>query len=196
MWERLAERLAGAIVVLEPLEPRHAEGLRRAAAHPEIWTLFSIDASSDFEAWLENARAQQARGEEVPFTTIDAGSGEVLGSTRFLALRPEHKSLEIGGTWLAPHAWRSGANVEAKLLQLTHAFETLGCVRVELKTDARNERSRRAMEAIPAQFEGIHRRHRIERYGRRDSAWYSVIVDEWPEVKANLERRLSRYLTG
>jgi RimJ/RimL family protein N-acetyltransferase len=79
-------------------------------------------------------------------------------------------------------------------LQLRHAFDVLNCVRVELKTDARNERSRRAMEAIPAHFEGIHRRHRIERYGRRDTAWYSVIADEWPEVRANLERRLSRHL--
>jgi RimJ/RimL family protein N-acetyltransferase len=196
VWERLAERLAGRVVVLEPLERRHAEGLRRAAAHPEIWTLFSIDASTDFDQWLELALAQRERGEEVPFTTLDARTGEAIGSTRFLALRPEHKSLEIGGTWLAPHAWRTGANVEAKLLQMTHAFETLGCVRVELKTDAHNERSRRAMEAIPAQFEGIHRRHRIERYGRRDSAWYSVIVDEWPEVKANLERRLQRHLSS
>jgi RimJ/RimL family protein N-acetyltransferase len=194
VWERIAERLAGRIVVLEPVERRHAEGLRRAAAHPEIWTLLPIDASTHFDVWLEHALAQRARGVEVPFATIDARTGNVLGSTRFLALRPEHRSLEIGGTWLAPDAWETGANVEAKLLQLTHAFETLGCVRVELKTDARNDRSRRAMEAIPAQFEGVHRRHRIERYGRRDSAWYSVIVDEWPEVKANLDRRVQQHV--
>ena len=194
MWERLAERLVGRIVVLEPLERGHANGLRRAAAHPEIWTWAPIDASSDFDAWLEHALAQRDRGDEAPFATLDAQTGDVIGSTRFLALRPEHGSLEIGATWLAPHAWRTGANVDAKLLQLTHAFETLHCVRVELKTDARNERSRRAMEAIPAEFEGVHRRHRIERYGPRDSAWYSVIADEWPEVKANLERRLERRL--
>jgi N-acetyltransferase len=194
VWERLAERLAGDVVVLEPLERRHADGLRRAAAHPEIWRWLPLDGSAEFDRWLEQALAQRERGEEVPFATLDARSGDVVGSTRFLALRPEHRALEIGWTWLAPHAWRTGANIEAKLLQLTHAFETLGCVRVELKTDARNESSRRAMAAIPAHFEGIHRRHRIERYGSRDSAWYSVIVDEWPDVKTNLERRLAKRL--
>src|SRR5215213_7231429 len=196
VWERLAARLAGRIVALEPLEPlepRQADGLRRAAAFPEIWEWAPIDANANFDDWLAFALAQQEQGDEVPLVTLRADDGAVIGSTRFLALRPEHRSLEIGATWLTPSAWRTGANVEAKLLQLTHAFETLDCVRVELKTDARNERSRRAMAALPAQFEGIHRRHRIERYGPRDTAWYSVIADEWPEVKANLERRLSRY---
>jgi N-acetyltransferase len=190
MWEGIAARLQGRIVVLEPLREEHSSDLRRSARDPEIWTLLPIDGSAAFDTWLEHARRQQATGEEVPFATIDARTGEAVGSTRFLALRPKHRSLEIGATWLTPRMWRTGANVEAKLLQLTHAFETLGCVRVELKTDARNMRSRRAMEALPAQFEGIHRRHRIERYGPRDTAWYSVIADEWPEVKANLERRL------
>jgi len=180
--------------VLEPLEPRHALGLRQAAAFPEIWQWAPIDAGTNFDEWLAYALAQQARREEVPLVTLRADTGDVVGSTRFLALRTEHRSLEIGATWLTPSAWRTGANIEAKLLQLTHAFETVECVRVELKTDARNDRSRRAMEAIPAQFEGIHRRHRIERYGPRDTAWYSVIAEEWPEVKANLQRRLSRHL--
>jgi N-acetyltransferase len=194
MWERLAQRLEGRIVALEPLEDRHVEGLRRAAAFPEIWSWAPIDASASFDEWVAYAVEQQTMREEVPLVTVRAGAGEVIGSTRFLAIRPEHRSLEIGATWLTPTAWRTGANVEAKLLQLAHAFEVLGCVRVELKTDARNDRSRRAMEAIPAQFEGIHRRHRIERYGPRDSAWYSVIEDEWPEVKVNLETRLARHL--
>jgi RimJ/RimL family protein N-acetyltransferase len=193
VWERLAQRLQGRVVVLEPLEPRHTAELRRAAGFPEIWPLAPIDAAADFDLWLQHVLAQQERHEEVPFATVRADTGEVIGSTRFLALRPEHRSVEIGATWLTPAAWRTGANVEAKLLQLTHAFEALECVRVELKTDARNERSRRAMEAIPAQFEGVHRRHRIERYGPRDTAWYSVIADEWPEVKANLERRLAKH---
>jgi RimJ/RimL family protein N-acetyltransferase len=196
MWEDLGTRLAGQIVVLEPLEARHADDLRAAAAFPEIWTWAAIDANEDFDSWLAYALAQRERGVELPFATLDARTGTAIGSTRFLALRPQHRSLEIGATWLTPHAWRTGANVEAKLLQLTHAFERLGCVRVELKSDAQNERSRRAMEAIPAQFEGIHRRHTIERYGPRDSAWYSVIVDEWPTVKANRERRLTERLRG
>ena len=117
----------------------------------------------------------------------------VVGSTRYLALRPEHRSLEIGWTWLTPEVWGSGVNIEAKLLMFEHAFERLGCLRVELKTDARNERSRGAMAALPAQFEGVHRKSMLVRGGqRRDSAWYSVIDDEWPEVRANLLRRLGR----
>src|SRR5215212_8249487 len=196
VWDVLQARLEGRVVALEPLEPRHALGLREAAAFPEIWRWAPIDASTSFDEWLAYALAKQARREEAPLVTLRADTGDVIGSTRFLALRPEHRSLEIGSTWLTPGAWQTGANVDAKLLQLMHAFETLECVRVELKTDARNERSRRAMKAIPAQFEGMHRRHRIERYGPRDTAWYSVIAEEWPEVKANLERRLSRHLNS
>jgi RimJ/RimL family protein N-acetyltransferase len=122
---------------------------------------------------------------------VDVGTGEPIGSTRYLALRPEHKGLEIGWTWLAPAYWRTGANVEAKLLMLEHAFEDLGCLRVEFKTDARNEISRGALAALPAQFEGIFRKHMLVRGGeRRDSAYYSIIDDEWPEVRDNLGRRL------
>ncbi len=109
-----------------------------------------------------------------------------------MAIRPEHRTMEIGGTWLARPAWRTGANVEAKLLMLTRAFEQLGAERIELKTDARNARSRAAMAALPAQFEGIFRRHMITPYGSRDSAWFSVIAPEWADVKANLTRRLAR----
>jgi RimJ/RimL family protein N-acetyltransferase len=116
-----------------------------------------------------------------------------MGSTRYLALRPEHRSLEIGWTWLARPEWGTGANVEAKLLQLTHAFETWGCRRVELKTDALNARSRGAMEALGARFEGVHRKHMLVRGGEnRDSAWYSVVDDDWPSVKAGLAARLDR----
>jgi RimJ/RimL family protein N-acetyltransferase len=99
--------------------------------------------------------------------------------------------LEIGWTWLTPSAWGTGANVEAKLLQLEHAFDRLGARRVEFKTDANNERSRAALAALPAQFEGIFRKHMLVRDGEnRDSAWFSIVDDEWPEVRANLERRL------
>jgi RimJ/RimL family protein N-acetyltransferase len=114
-----------------------------------------------------------------------------VGSTRYLALAPEHRRIEIGHTWLARSHWGSGANTEAKLLMLEYAFGRLGCRRVEFKTDALNERSRAALAALPAQFEGIHRKHMLVRGGEsRDSAWYSVIEDEWPEVRANLLRRL------
>jgi len=117
---------------------------------------------------------------------------QVVGSTRFLALRPEHGSVEIGWTWLDPSVWSTGVNVEAKLLMLRHAFEVWGCRRVELKTDASNERSRGAMEAMGATFEGIHRKHMLVRDGEnRDSAWYSIVDDEWPEVRAGLSARLA-----
>jgi RimJ/RimL family protein N-acetyltransferase len=119
-------------------------------------------------------------------------NGEIVGSTRFLALRPEHRSVEIGWTWLHPSAWSTGANVEAKLLQMRHAFEIWDCRRVELKTDALNSRSRGALEALGASFEGIHRKHMLVREGEnRDSAWYSVIDDDWPDVRVLLESRLA-----
>ena len=117
----------------------------------------------------------------------------MIGSTRYLTLRPEHRGLEIGHTWLRSEMWETGANVEAKLLMLEHAFERVGCMRVEFKTDARNERSRGAMAALPARFEGIFRKHMLVRDGEiRDSAFYAIVDDEWPEVRANLERRLAR----
>ena len=131
------------------------------------------------------------------FATIDRASGRPIGSTRYLNLREEHRGLEIGWTWLTPSRWRTGANVEAKLLMLEHAFGALGCMRVELKTDARNERSRAAMAALPARFEGIFRKHMLmPGVGVRDSAYYSVIDDDWPEVRANLERRLAAALAN
>jgi RimJ/RimL family protein N-acetyltransferase len=135
-------------------------------------------------------------GEDGAVATIESRTGKVVGSTRFLSLRPEHRGLEIGSTWLNPSVWKAGVNVEAKLLMMEHAFERLGCMRVELKTDARNDRSRAAMAALPAQFEGIHRKHMLRPYGVRDSAWYSVVDDEWPAVKANLERRRDAHLAA
>jgi N-acetyltransferase len=192
-WALLSAPLAGRIVTLEPISPDQEPGLWAAAQDERIWetTHLLIRTHEDFTVWMENALDEQARGVAAVFATSDASSGRVLGSTRFGTLRPEHRSLEIGWTWLSPSAWGTGANVEAKLLMLQRAFEALGCVRVEFKTNARNERSRAALAALPAQFEGIHRKHMLVRDGeRRDSAWYSVIDDEWPAVKANLERRL------
>jgi RimJ/RimL family protein N-acetyltransferase len=193
--EGISTRLEGSLVVLEPLEPAHAEDLWRAAQAPEIWRwLANVGGSREsFDHWLELSLDAAAEGREAPFATRDRHSGEIVGSTRFLALRPADRALEIGWTWLNPSAWRSGINVEQKLLLMRHAFERLGCVRVELKTDARNERSRAAMAAIPARFEGVLRNHMIvPDVGQRDSAYYSVIASEWPEVRANLEARLGR----
>ena len=195
VWERIGERLEGRIVVLEALRAEHEEPLWEAARDPRIWeaTNHLISSRDDFGRWWEHAREEQRRGIAAVFATLDRASGRPIGSTRYGTLRPEHLSVEIGWTWLNPSAWGTGANVEAKYLMLRRAFEELGCVRVEFKTSARNERSRAALAALPAQFEGIHRKHMLVRGGeRRDSAWYSIVDDEGPQVKAGLERRLER----
>jgi N-acetyltransferase len=193
MWENLASVLEGRVVRLEPLARHHEQDLFEAAQDERIWRWMPYDASASpetFHAWLEDALAASESGTEAAFATVDAGTGDPVGSPRYLALRPEHRVLEIGWTWLAPAYWQTGANVEAKMLMLEHAFENLGSLRVELKTDSRNERSRAALAALPAQFEGIFRKHMLVRGGqRRDSAYYSIIDDEWPEVRENLERR-------
>ena len=196
MLAALSHRLEGRVTVLEPLSPDHEEPLWAAAQDVRIWEVTNqlITTREHFDAWWRNAVEEQAEGVSVPFATLERATGAVLGSTRFGTLRPEHRSVEIGWTWLNPGAWRTGINVEAKYLMLRHAFEEVGCVRVEFKTNARNARSRGALAALPAQFEGVHRKHMIVRDGEsRDSAWYSVIDDDWPQVKANLERRLREH---
>jgi RimJ/RimL family protein N-acetyltransferase len=194
MWENLAMVLEGEVVRLEPLARGHEEGLFEAAQDERIWRRMPYDAGESretFHAWLEDALAASEAGTEGAFATVDARSGKPVGSTRYLALRPEHRVLEIGWTWLSPACWQTGAYVEAKLLMLGHAFDDLGCLRVEFKTDARNDRSRAALAALPAQFEGVFRKHMLVRGGeRRDSAYYSLIDDEWPAVRENLEQRL------
>jgi len=187
VWKDLAVVLRGRIVTLEPLARDHADGLRAAAGDEQTWR-FMI--TTDVERWLADAFAEHEAGSRIQFAVVRDGG--IVGSTSYLSLVPEHQRLEIGNTWLHPSAWGTGANVEAKYMLLRHAFETVGCRRVEFKTDARNERARAALAALPAQFEGIHRKHMVVRGGeRRDSAWYAVIDDDWPDVKAALERRLS-----
>jgi N-acetyltransferase len=187
---RPGEPLTGRIVRLEPIEERHREGLRAAAeAEPQIHR-FTNMYTLGFDRWFDLALASEG---EVPFV-VHVGDRPV-GSSRYLNVEPFHRRLEIGWTWLERAQWGTGANVEAKYLLLRHAFETLGCRRVEFKTDARNERARAALAALPAQFEGIHRKHMIVRDGeRRDSAWYAVIDDDWPQVKGALERRIAAKL--
>jgi N-acetyltransferase len=182
--------LEGRIVRLEQLQAEHFDRLARAAGDPGIWRLMSADGSQRdvFRAWFDESLA-----ERIAFATHDAATGEVVGSSSFMSFAPEHRRVEIGHTWLARSHWRTGANVEAKLLMLDHAFGPMGMRRVEFKTDADNEQSRRALEALPAQFEGVHRQHMLVRGGEnRDSAWYSILDSEWPEVRANLLRRLGR----
>jgi RimJ/RimL family protein N-acetyltransferase len=195
MWPELCEPLEGSLVVLEPVKPEHEERFWEAAQDPEVWTITSADVGGSraiFDAWWRQQREAFAAGEEVPFATVLRAAGQVVGGTRYLTLRPEHRGVEIGHTWLRSEVWQTGVNVEAKLLMLTHAFERCGCMRVEFKTDARNERSRKAMEALPARFEGIFRKHMLVRGGEvRDSAYYAITDEEWPAVKTNLERRLA-----
>jgi RimJ/RimL family protein N-acetyltransferase len=180
-------------VRLEPLHDDHREPLRAAAGDPRIWTwMLEPSPAADpvvFDGWFDAALTAAADGREGPFCTIDRTSGRVVGSTRFMTLRPEHRGLEIGWTWLHPDAWRTGINRGAKVLQLEHAFERLGCLRVELKTHAANARSRAAMERLGATFEGILRRYQITPGigdGVRDSAFYSVTDLDWPAVRAGL----------
>jgi RimJ/RimL family protein N-acetyltransferase len=182
--EQLRPRLEGRIVTLEPIDPRHADGLRAAAADERAWTWMT---TRDTEAWVA---AALATNEMHHFVVVM--DGVVVGSTSYLNVFPEHLRLEIGNTWNTPSAWGTGANTDAKYLLLRHAFETLGARRVEFKTDARNGRARAALAAIPAEFEGIHRKHMIVRDGeRRDSARYAVVDDDWSDVKSALERRIA-----
>jgi N-acetyltransferase len=189
-----APTLEGRIVRLEPLRPDHEEPLWLASRDPRTWRWLSIvqpQTREEWSAFVAQAVAAADEGRELPLVTLC--HEEVVGSTRFLALRPEHGSVEIGWTWLHPSAWGTGANIEAKLLQLRHAFDVWDCRRVELKTDALNERSRGALEALGATFEGVHRKHMLVRGGEnRDSAWYSVTDDEWPAVRERLEARLAQ----
>ena len=187
--------LTGRIVRLEPLEARHADDLWNASRDPRVWRWLPIvqpQTRDEWQAWMDEALARVDGELDIAFATVLQETGTAVGSTRYLALRPEHRSLEIGWTWLAPSAWGTGANTEAKLLQLEHAFEVLGCRRVEFKTDALNERARPALAGLPARFEGIHRKHMLVRDGEnRDSAWYSIVDDEWPVVREHLRGSLS-----
>ena len=144
-------------------------------------------------AWYDATQSAASAGTEVPFATIDQASGRAIGSTRFMTITPEHRRVEIGWTWVGLAFQGTGANREAKFLQLKHAFETLDAERVEFKTHARNERSRGALLGIGATFEGVLRHHTIMPDGsNRDSAFYSVLAGEWPGVKAHLEALLAR----
>jgi RimJ/RimL family protein N-acetyltransferase len=194
MWDDLAPRLEGELVVLEPLRRDHLDALFEAARPLEIWEFWPFNPASDrrrFEEWLDDVLRAVASGTQARFVTLDAQTERAIGSTSFCTLRPQHRGLEIGWTWLTPSAWRTGANAEAKLLQLHHAFSRLGCQRVEFETDELNIRSRRALEALPAQFEGVLRDLKLLSDGRkRSSAVYSILACEWPAVEERLQHRV------
>ena len=181
--------LDGRLVRLEPLSRDHLDGLAEVAFDPALWRWTPAGAVDRprLEAWLDAAIANREAGSELPFATIDLASGRPIGSSRYLSIVPEHRRLEIGWTWVARAFQRSGVNREAKLLMLEHAFERIGCQRVEFKTNALNEQSRAALLGIGATFEGIFRKHMLGGDGEvRDSAYYSVTDDEWPAVKERL----------
>jgi RimJ/RimL family protein N-acetyltransferase len=187
--------LEGRIVRLEPLRREHLDGLAQVAFDPALWqyTLARPVDAVGLDAWIGAALDNAEAGLEVPFATIEQATGRPVGSTRYLNIVPEHRRFEIGWTWLATSAQRTGANREAKLLQLTHAFEALGANRVEFKTDSLNDKSRTALLGIGATFEGIFRNHMVMPDGRlRHSAYYSVTREDWPEVKARLTGLLDR----
>ena len=188
--------LVGRHVRLEPLGPQHRDELLTAAAQdPSTFRYMSFDLSRP-EAWegfLREALEGAARGDYVPWASVDLESGRAIGSTRYGDVAPEHGRLEIGWTWIAPSHQRSAINTEAKLLQLRHAFEDLGATRVALKTDARNLRSQAAIARLGAVREGTLRRHiRLPDGFLRDTVYYSILSDEWPQVRSGLEERLAR----
>jgi N-acetyltransferase len=188
--------LEGRRVRMEPLDlSRHWDGLCAIGLDPDLWrwTINVCEAPEQLRAYLETALEEQRQGRSLPFATIDLASGRVAGCTRFGNIEPRHKKAEIGWTWVGRPFQRSHVNTEAKLLMLTHAFETWGCVRVELKTNALNRRSRDAMLRIGCVEEGVLRQHMISDNGtRRDTVYYSILDREWPGVKERLEKMRGR----
>jgi len=187
--------LAGRHVRLEPLTMGHADALWAVGQDPELWrfTITRVDSPAAMREYVATALAEREQGLALPFVTLEAASGRVIGSTRFHTISPEDRRVEIGWTWLGRPWQRTAANTEAKYLMLRHAFEDWGCVRVELKTSRTNERSRAAIRRIGGVEEGILRRHRRNPDGTwRDTVYYSILDDEWPAVKQRLEAWLAR----
>lgn len=188
--------LEGAAVRLEPLRREHAEFFWEVANHAveDIfrWIPYRVQTREDFQQIVDKTFQEQERGESVAFATVERSSGRVIGSTRYMNIDRGNRRVEIGSTWIAPAWQRTIINTEAKYLMLRHAFEVWGCVRVELKTDALNEKSRNAILRIGAKEEGTLRKHVVTWTGRiRDSVYFSILDSEWPVAKANLEARLA-----
>lgn len=185
--------LEGRYVRLEPLVREHLDGIVAAGSYDDIWTWMTVrpEGREGFALWIDAALEAAATGAELPFTTIDRASGEIIGCTRYLNIERASRRLEIGWTWITPRMQRTYVNTEAKYLQLRHCFEELGCLRVELKTDGRNIRSQNAMLRMGARHEGVFRKHQLTQGGiNRDTFWFSIIDDEWPDVKQRLEAML------
>jgi RimJ/RimL family protein N-acetyltransferase len=189
--------LAGRTVLLDPLRPEHGRAFWDVAkdAAEEIfrWIPYPMKSPEDFERFMERAFAEQERGDSIVFATVERASGRVIGSTRYMNVDRPNRKAEIGSTWIAPAWQRTVVNTEAKYLMLRHAFEVWQCIRVELKTDALNQKSRAAILRIGAKEEGTLRRNLITWTGRvRDTVYFSILDNEWPEAKARLETKLGR----
>ena len=187
--------LEGDFVRLEPMTPEHHGGLCDIGLDPEIWrfTTVMIQTPEEMRSYMDSALSLQREGATLPFVTIERSSGRIVGSTRFGNYDPVNRRIEIGWTWIARPWQRTAINTEAKYLMLAHAFEKIRSVRVELKTDVLNTPSRKAMLRIGAKEEGILRKHTLMWTGRyRDSIYYSILDEEWPDVKQHLERMLIR----
>lgn len=187
--------LEGRHVRLEPLSLAHYDGLCAVSDDPDIWrwTHPSAQTPEEMRTYIELALSWQRAGTALPFATVDKASGKPVGSTRFANIERSHRRMEIGWTWIAPPWQRTAVNTEAKYLMLRHAFETLGCIRVELKTDSLNEKSRKAILRLGAKEEGTLRNHMIVTAGRiRHTVYFSITDTEWPAVKRGLEERTRR----
>jgi N-acetyltransferase len=189
--------LTGKHVRLEPMTEAHIPGLAEIGIGQTFWNFMlygRMDSEEDMRGWVLDIISRGKKGTDLPFTVIHLASGRVAGATRFLNIMPSDRGLEIGGTWYGVDFQRTAVNTECKYLLLGHAFEALGAIRVQLKTDLRNERSQKAMERIGAKKEGVLRNHMILPDGYfRHSVFYSILDTEWPDVKKKLEAMMKRY---
>jgi len=181
-------------VLLRPLEVEDIAGLWAVGQEPEIWKYMRsglVDSEEKMRAWARSALEARAKGGDFPFVTVELPSGTIAGATRYMTIDSANRSLEIGGTWVGGPYRRTKVNTHAKFLMLQHAFEVLNCVRVQLRTDSRNERSQRAIERIGAKREGVFRKDFIYPDGyQRDTVFYSIIEQEWPAVRLRLAEKL------
>ena len=188
--------LQGQHVRLEPLNESHIKGLAEIGAGQDFWDFMlygNIQTEEDMRVWVLDMLSRAEKGTDLPFAVIHLPSGRVAGATRYLNITPKDRGLEVGGTWYGIEFQRTAVNTECKYLLFTHAFETLKCIRVQIKTDSRNVRSQRAIERIGAKREGVLRNHMVLPDGRyRDSVFYSILDREWPQVRRNLEEILGR----
>ena len=192
-WIKHPTILKGQLIDLIPMDESHFDELLILSQDKRIWEFYPVDGSNTEKLLIayKNALIEKEKGNHYPFVIFHKETGKLIGSTRLFEINQKNKNIEIGWTWLHPNYWASGVNFECKLLLLTFCFETLGTIRVQLKTRDNNLRSRKAIEKIGGKFEGILRKDRIRDNGEvRNSAYYSILDDEWKNVKQNLEQKI------